>query len=567
MTEFFLRASCLRLAVFAVALICAPVLAVADEGSEHHHHDMTAEVEGLGAVHFPVTCSAAVQPAFDRAMAFLHSFGYEQARLGFQDVARQDPRCAMARWGEAMSWYHPIWAPPTPAELAAGTEAAAAAAALPTGDAREAAYVAAIRAFYSDAGTADHKTRAGRYRDAMRAVTEKFPQDDEAQILYALSLVGTAPPSDPTLAQQKQAAAILNGLLATHGRHPGVIHYHIHAFDYPSTASLALDAARQYASIAPLSAHARHMPSHIFTRLGLWQESIASNWSSVEAAQARVARIHPGTTAFDAMHAYDYLEYAYLQLGQDARAREVRDTVARTSELDDAQFAAGFALAAVPARYALERHQWREAAVLELPPMAARMRWEQYVYAEAILPFTRAVGAARSGDAAAARAALSQLDAVKAKLAAAPPAGAYDWVGQVESLRLAAAGWLARAEGRNDEALRLLTQAAELEDRVGKHSVTPGALLPAREQLGDLLLELDKPADALAAYDTALRSAPRRFNSLAGAARAAQLAGQAERARELTAQLRELCGAGCERAEGKASSAPAAAASSGSPRS
>jgi tetratricopeptide (TPR) repeat protein len=548
----------------AAALLLAPVCrAGGAQAEEHQHHHPAGEVEGLGAVHFPIGCQADVQPTFDRGMALLHSFGYEEARTAFLDVAQRDPACAMARWGEAMTWYHPVWAPPTAAELAAGRNAAAAAAALPTTE-RDAAFVAAIQTFYRDSEKVDHRTRALAYEEAMRQVMERFPDDPEATILYAELLAPAT--TDPELAKPRRAAAILEKLLPKYPRHPGIAHYLIHAFDYPQTAELALPAARAYAGIAPQAAHARHMPSHIFTRLGLWQESIASNWSSVEAAQARAARSHPGATAFDAMHAYDYLAYAYLQLGQDAKAREVLDTVARTAELDDAQFAAGFALAAVPARYALERHQWREAAALQLPPLAAKMRWEQYVYSEAILPFTRAVGAARSGDAAAARSALDQLAAVKAKLAAAPPAGPYDWVSQVESLRLAAAGWVARAERRDDEALRLLTQAAELEERVGKHSVTPGALLPAREQLGDLLLELGKPGEALAAYDASLRSAPRRFNSLAGATRAAELAGQRERASELATQLRELCGTGCERPEGKAAAASAAAASSTSPR-
>ena len=553
-----------RLALAVAFLLVVECRSAGAQAEEHQHHHAADEVEGLGAVHFPIGCRAEVQASFDRGMALLHSFGYEEARTTFREVAQRDPACAMAHWGEAMSWYHPVWAPPTAAELAAGRTVAAAAAALPTKNERDAAFVAAIQSFYRDSETVDHRTRALAYEEAMRQVMERFPDDPEAAILYAELLAPAT--TDPDLVKPRRAAAILEKLLPRYPRHPGIAHYLIHAFDYPQTAELALPAARAYAEIAPQAAHARHMPSHIFTRLGLWEESIASNWSSVEAAQARVARSHPGATAFDAMHAYDYLEYAYLQLGQDAKAREVLDLVARTSELDDAQFAAGFALAAVPARYALERHQWREAAALALPPMAAKMRWEQYAYAEAILPFTRAVGAARSGDAAAARLALDQLAAVKAKLAAAPPAGPYDWVGQVESLRLAAAGWVARAEKRNDEAVRLLTEAAELEERVGKHSVTPGALLPAREQLGDLLLELGKPSVALAAYEAALHSAPRRFNSVAGAARAAELAGQAERAREMAAQLRELCGTGCERAEGKVPPAPAAAASSGSPR-
>jgi len=544
------------LALVAVLVLARGAAAQMDEHTGHHHE---GEVEGLGAVHFPVSCAAGVQPAFDRAVAYLHSFGYEESRAGFQDVAARDPSCAMARWGEAMTYFHPLWAPPIPDELVAGAKAAAAAAALPAKSPREVAYVAAIGAFYKDAPQVDHRTRAAAYRDAMRGVHERFPDDTEATIFYALSMLGAAPPSDPTLAQQKEAAALLNGLLASQPHHPGIIHYLIHAFDYPATASLALDAARVYASIAPLSPHARHMPSHIFTRLGLWQESIASNWSSVEAAQAEIARTHPGATAYEALHAYDYLEYAYLQLGQDDKAREVMETVAKAKSVNQGTFSAAYGLAAVPARYALERRQWKEAA--DLQPPAIDIDWSHALYAAAILPFANAVGAARLGDAARARPAVLQIAALEAKLAAAPPAGPYDWAGQVKSMRLAAEGWVARAEKRDDEAVRLLEQAADLEDKGGKHPVTPGAVLPAREQLGDLLLELGRPDGALAAYDATLAAAPNRWNALAGAARAAAVASKPERVAELQAKLKALCGDGCERMKAADAAQPSAAKS------
>jgi hypothetical protein len=392
----------------------------------------------------------------------------------------------------------------------------------------------------------------------MRELATRFPDDHEAKIFHALALLATAPPNDASLGQQKEAARVLGKLLPMHPRHPGIAHYVIHAFDYPELAHLALTAARTYAGIAPESAHARHMPSHIFVRLGLWDESIRSNLDSAASAAAAVAESHPGAVSYDALHAHDYLAYAYLQLGQDSRAREVRDEVARARKFDVPNFAAAYALAAVPARYALERRQWAEAAALQQP--SADMPWESFPYVAPITDFAVAIGAARSGDPARARSAVDRLAAAQAKLAAAPPAGPYDWAANVEAMRLAAAGWLARAERRDAEAVRLLTEAAKLEERVGKHPVTPGGVLPARELLGDLLLELGRPADALAAYDAALAGAPNRLNGLLGAARAAEAAGDAPRAGELADRLQRMCrSSGCERsglAGARAASSP-----------
>ncbi len=533
--------------VVALSLLgLAPASSLLAQPEEHAHHHGPDEVEGLGDVHFPVGCLPALQGDFDRAVALLHSFGYEQARTAFRAIADRDPACAMARWGEAMTCYHPVWGPPSAADLAAGGAAAAAAEAIPAHDERERGYVAAIATFYRGGAGVDYAARARAYRDAMRALMQRYPDDVEAAIFYAE--LGTVPSADPTMAAQKESAAILERLRATHPRHPGIIHYLIHAFDYPQTASLALDAARAYAAIAPASPHARHMPSHIFTRLGLWEESIASNRSSLEAAQAIAAHNHPGTTPFDGLHAYDYLEYAYLQLGDDAHAREVRDAVVAVRALDEPAFQAAYALAAVPARYALERHQWQEAAALRTPE--ADLDWTPFRYAEGTTLFANAIGAARGGDAAAARTAVERLTALHAQIAAAPPPGTYDWAGEVESLRLAAAGWLAHAERHDDEAVRLLAQAADLEERVGKHPVTPGAVLPAREQLGDLLLELDRPDEALTAYQASLATAPNRLDGLRGARRAAERAGAAETAKQLAAQLQALCRAPvCTRTE------------------
>lgn len=532
--------------IFLIVVCCLAVLpAIAQESHDHHH----PQGETLGRIDFPITCKPEVQAAFTRAVALLHSFGYEEARHAFAGVAEKDPACGMARWGVAMSYYHPLWAPPTPAELGAGKAAAEEAAKLGATSERERGFIQAIGAFYQDAEKLEHRPRALAYKAGMEKLSASFPDDDEAAVFYALSLLGTAPPSDATFAQQKKAAEILNRLLPQHADHPGILHYVIHAFDYPQLASLALPAAQSYAKVAPSSAHAQHMPSHIFTRLGLWQESIASNLDSAATAKARVARAHPGATAFDDLHALDYLEYAYLQLGDDRKAREVFDEVAKASRFDEANFAAGYALAAVPARYALERRDWKAAAALA--PPAAELPWERFSYARGITDFANALGAARTGDLDRARKALAALQALHATLAKQPPAGPYDWAGQVESMSLAAGGWVAFAEGRKDEAVSLLTAAANKEEAVGKHPVTPGAILPAREQLGDLLLELGKPKEALAAYEKALADAPKRFNGLAGAAKAAELAGDPARARGFYGELAALCGPSCERPEAK----------------
>lgn len=528
----------------SATLALAAVLCLAAAGAHAQqppaHDHAHAAIEGeVATVHFATTCAAEVQPAFDRAVAMLHSFGYEAARGAFEEVAGRDPGCAMAWWGVAMSYYHPIWAPPPAADLAAGLAAVEKAAALHGGSAREEGYVAAIGAFFRDADRLDHKARAGAYRAAMEALARRLPDDSEAEIFYALALLATAPPGDPGHAQERRAGEILNRLLERQPHHPGIVHYLIHSFDYPGLAEVALPAARLYATLEPASPHAQHMPSHIFTRLGLWRESVASNLASEASADAIVAQAHPGAASYDALHALDYLEYAYLQTGDYAKAREVLERSARAVAFDVPNFAAGYALAAIPARFALERDAWAEAARLEPPAVA--MPWEQFPYALAITHFARTLGAAGSGDLGGAREALARLEAVQAGLARTPPAGPYDWAGQVESMRLAAAGWLARAEGHRDQALGLLRQAADLQDRVGKHPVTPGEVLPARELLADLLGAMDRPAEALAEYSATLTTAPNRLRALSGAARAATAAGEEATARDLYARIGAQC--------------------------
>ena len=354
-----------RFALLVLSAVCLQAGLAAQARADHTH---AQHVEQLGSVQFANSCRAEAQKDFLRGLAFLHSFGYEEARRSFLAAAAADPRCAIAQWGIAMTYYHPIWAPPTPDELAAGADAAAMAAAIPPGTERERAYVDAIGVFYRDAGKLDHKSRALAYEQSMARVAARFPEDHEAAIFHALAILGNSPITDKTFAGQKRAAAILNGLLPLEPEHPGITHYLIHAYDYPQLAELALDGARAYAKIAPDSPHALHMPSHIFTRLGMWDESIASNLESARAARELVGRHHPGAESFDALHALDYLEYAYLQTAQDEKARAVVGEIARVDKLDEPNFAAGYALAAVPARWALERRDWAAAKALTVTP-------------------------------------------------------------------------------------------------------------------------------------------------------------------------------------------------------
>ena len=531
----------------STALLVTLLAAATAAQDPHSHHGAT---EMLGTVHFPVSCAEEVRPEFTRAVALLHSFGYEESRNAFADVARRDPACGIASWGIAMTYYHPIWAPPTAGDFALGRAAAETAAKVGAKTERERAYIDAIGLFYRDSDKVDHRTRALAYRTALEEMTRRDPNDHEASIFFALMLIGTAPPADSTLANQKRAAEILNGMLEQEPQHPGVAHYLIHAFDYPTLAPLAVPAARSYAKIASSSPHALHMPSHIFTRLGLWQESIESNLASAEAARRSVAKNHPGSASFDALHALDYLEYSYLQIGDEDRAKQMLDEAAGASSFDEPNFAAGYALTAIPARFALERRRWLDAGRLEVSQ--AKLPWENFRYATAITYFARALGSARAGQAEPARAAIARLAELQAGLVQNPIPGPYDWASQVESMRRAAAAWLAYSEGRKEEALELARAAADLDDKTGKHPVTPGSVLPPRELLGDLLREMGRNGDALVEYESALRSAPNRFNSLFGAARAAELAGNEAKAREHYGQLLANCsksGGGAEREE------------------
>jgi tetratricopeptide (TPR) repeat protein len=520
---------------FVLLIVLLSVRATSAQEHHQHQHDAT---EKLGQVKFPVSCPPPSQQKFHRALALLHSFQYDEAGSAFNEIRTDEPNCAMAWWGEAMSLYHPLWAPPTPAEIQKGQEALERARTASAKTQREREYIAALDTFYKDANKLGHWERARAYAASMEGVYRRYPQDQEAAIFYALALNGAAPADDKNLANRTKAAQILYRAWPRAPDHPGIAHYLIHSYDYPTLAHLALRAARRYARVAPSSPHALHMPSHIFTRLGMWTDSVQSNLASAAAAKREVVKAQPGTASKDQLHAMDYLMYAYLQGGQDDQAKNILDEALAYREVDQAVFQVAYAWTAIPARFALERRHWKEAASLSLHP--TEFPWDRFRYAEANLYFARAIGAARSGDADAARREVDRLTSIQTALNGAKTG--YDWARQVQIQRDAAAAWLAQAEGKSSEAERLLRAAAELEDSTDKHPVTPGAILPAREMLGDLLLELKRPMQALKEYGVALQTAPNRFNSLYGAAYAAELAGNQQKARIFYTKLMKCCG-------------------------
>jgi tetratricopeptide (TPR) repeat protein len=522
-----------------VILIChAPPVRAQEMHQHQHQHDPS---EKLGHVNFNVSCTPEAQRQFNRAAAWLHSFEYEEAEKAFNEVTVTDPRCAMGYWGVAMSNYHPLWAPPTAAELRKGARAVEQARSVGARTPRERDYVAAIELFFKDADKLDHRTRASAYGEAMGQLSRRYPSDNEAGVFYALTLIAKGMTAgDKTYASEKEAARILYRVMAREPQHPGVTHYVIHSYDYPALAHLALPAARSYAKIAPSSAHARHMPSHIFTRLGLWQEAIRSNLDAKAAAEAFAVRNRMEGVWDEQLHAMDYLTYAYLQGAQDEQARGVLDELNRIRKVEPQTFKVAYAATAIPARYVLERRRWDEAARLSLQEgVLGNFPWANFRWAEAHIHFARAIGAARMGDAASARQEVEKLTTTGQALAEIK--GGYDWAKQVEIGQQVASAWLAHAEGRREESLRLMRAAAELDDATEKHPVTPGAILPAREQLGELLLELKQPAAALREFEASLRNAPNRFNGLYGAARAAALAGDRKRAEGFYKQLVALC--------------------------
>lgn len=524
----------MRKSIVIPFLLSLSFYVLADAGHQHGGGDP----EQLGSVAFANSCSEQVQPQFARAVAMLHSFWYDEAGRQFRAVADSDPDCAIAWWGVAMSHWQPLWEPRGPNEDAfrKGLAAIRRAGDL-GGNARERGFIAALEKFYANAETVDHRDRVLAYEEAMASLHANHPEDTEARAFYALSLLASATslPPDKTYQRQKKAGELLMPVFRAQPDHPGAAHYIIHAYDYPALASGALEAARRYAEIAPDSPHAQHMPSHIFTRLGLWDESIESNRNVI-----RVARQH-GIVG-EELHGMDYLVFAHLQKGEDEQARRVIDELPAVQADAPMYFASIYAHAAIPARYAVERRQWQEAARL---PEPENFPGGRYAWADATIHFARALGAARTGEVKQAQRDVKKLAAFQRTLQQLKE---DYWATQVEIQRRAAEAWLHFAQGRRERALQLMRSAVELEDSTDKHPVTPGYVVPARDLLGQMLLELKKPDEALAAFDGVLQAEPGRFGALYGSALAAELAGKSDTARQRYTQLTEVA-AGSKREE------------------
>lgn len=521
-----------RILLAALALGNAATALPASAGQHSGQHDHGTTAGRLGAVHFGNSCAPAVQGEFDRGVALLHSFWFSAAIESFETVLNGDPRCVMAHWGIAMSWWgNPFAGFRSPKALGAGLAAIDAAKASGAGSDRENAYIAAVDTLFRDAATVDQRTRTVAYEKAMEGLAARYPDDIEAQIFYALALDQTALPTDKTYANQLKAAGILEAEFKRQPEHPGLAHYIIHSYDVAALAPRALDAARRYAKIAPDAPHALHMPSHTFTRVGSWQESIDTNLASAAAARK------DGATS-EELHALDYQAYAYLQTAQDAAAkRNVEAIAALSTKIDTASAgnaappsAGYYALAAIPARYALERGAWAEAAALT-------PRQSPFAWADAVTHFARALGAARIGNTAAAEADIARLAALRDTLT--QNNDAY-WSEQVDIQLRAATAWLKLAESHSEDALALMREAASMEDATEKSAITPGPIKPARELLADMLLELNRPAEALAEYEATLKREPNRFRATCGAARAAAASGQNEKARAYYAGLLQI---------------------------
>ncbi len=514
-------------ALFFFATFASTALAD-DEQTQHHHEDLTTTQ--LGTVTFPVSCAPDVQKPFERGVALLHSFWYEEAEKEFQQIAIDDPHCVMAHWGVAMSLWHQLWNNPDAKVIQRGLDEVHEAKTTdgPT-TASEKAYIAAIATFYNNSKKLNHEARAKAYTDAMKKVYESYPDDHEAAAFYALSLLASEPHDDETFANRMQAAAVLENLFAIEPDHPGVAHYLIHAYDKPQLAQLGLPAARRYAQIAPAAPHALHMPAHIFARVGLWQDDINSNLASI-AATRKTAAMHMGGEGHQ-FHAMDFLVYAYLQSGREADAQKVIDEVKAMPKMKS-MYGDDFdpqtnALTKFPAIYDLELRHWSDAAVLQVVP--GSLRGDQ-----SITYWARAIGAARSGNLAQAHKDLEQIEAIRKEFVAEKKTEYAEAVGEDYQ---EAAAWVAHAEGKDEEAITGLRVLADKTDKLGDEPEG----IPAREQLADMLLEAKRPQQALAEYQTDLRLNPNRFNGLYGAARAAEAAGKQADATEYYALLLKIC--------------------------
>jgi tetratricopeptide (TPR) repeat protein len=479
----------------------------------------------LGNVHFKTSCNEVAQRRFDRAMRYQHSYWYLNAKEIFEEAFKADPTCAMAQWGVALTLLDNPHNPIPQANLAPGLAAIQKAKAIGAKTERERDYIDALALMYVDHDKRSHRERIRAFRDAQEKIAAKYPDDDEAQIAYAITLNTSADLNDKTYAQQLKGAAILEPISKRLPQHPGVTHYLIHLYDYPPLAPKGLDAANRYAKIAPAAPHAQHMPSHIYTRVGYWKESIASNTASVKAAKAE-------KSVGNYLHAQDYMVYAHLQLGQDKEARAVMDDMLKETEFKATVLAADYAMAASPARYAIERGDWNGAAQLVLRP-------SNLGYAMSLTHFARALGAARSGKPDAAKSDIVKLMEIRDKLREAKDA--Y-WSEIVDVQRQVAEAWALHAQGKYEEALKAMSAAADAEDKTEKHVVTPGPLAPARELYGEMLLDRGMAKEALAAFEATKAKEPNRFRSFLGAARAAEKLGDKATAKANYGKLLALIG-------------------------
>lgn len=487
----------------------------------------------FGNVKFGLSCSEKAKADFNLATALLHSFEYPEAEKVFAKVIDEDPECLMAYWGAAMCNFHPLWDAPSQNDLQKGARIIALARSLKSDNSsRESDYLEAIAVIYDQWEELDYKTRLLKFERASEKIFEKYPEDHEAAIFYSLALRASADPNDKSFTNQKKAGEILNKVYAKEPDHPGIAHYIIHTFDYPDLAELALPAARKYASIAVASPHAQHMPSHIFTRLGLWDESIQSNINSVSAAQCYAENMGIDGHVDEELHGMDYLVYAYLQKADDDKAREQIEYSETMEDVFPQNFKVGYSFAAMSARYALERKDWAMAAKLELYP--AGFPWENYSWEKSNINFGRLLGAVHTKNLSAAKDELKQLELIHRKLTDAKESYKANLV--LIQIKISD-GWIKFAEGNKEEAIKLLINAADMEDATEKHSVTPGEVIPARELLADMYLESGQPARALEAYEADLKRHPNRFNGLYGAGQAARKSGDMNKARLYFDQL------------------------------
>ena len=489
----------------------------------------------FGTAVFPTSCKEETKADFNLAVELLHSFEYDDAEKAFAKVIDKDPSCAMAYWGIAMSNFHPLWTPPSEAELKKGLKAVQVAQSLDKTK-REETYIDAISAFYSDWDKKDHLTRCLQFEKGMEKVYNYYPDDMEAAIFYALSLNAAADPADKTFAKQKRAGEILNLIYKSQPNHPGIIHYIIHTYDYPELAQFGLEAARRYATVAPSSAHALHMPSHIFTRLGLWDECIQSNIASVESAKCYAQTLGIKGHWDEELHGLDYLVYGYLQKRDKDSAKQFLDYLGTIKSVSPTNFKVAYAFAAIPARYYLENKMWAEAVRISL---ADNIPWKNFPWQEAIVHFAKLLGAVHTKQIPLAKQELSELNKLHQKLIDVKDAYKAN---QVAIQMKTGEAWIALAEGKNEDAVTSMRVAADMEDKTEKHPVTPCEVLPADELLGDMYTQLEKPKEALEAYEQNLKQRPNRFHSLFGATLAARRSGNLDKSNFYHEQLMKVVG-------------------------